>query len=78
MIEVGETIEVYPTRVGMNRVCPLWVGALPRIPHASGDEPHLIRRCKPLCPVYPTRVGMNRRDALQICPQLLYTPREWG
>ncbi len=30
---------VFPTRVGMNRILSGNVHTLPRVPHASGDEP---------------------------------------
>ncbi len=57
---MNSTVNVFPTRVGMNRGDRLFMNRLQGVPHARGDEPHSARYCGYGSPVFPTRVGMNR------------------
>ncbi|MCK4600422.1 hypothetical protein KAU37_11505 [Candidatus Bipolaricaulota bacterium] len=52
---------VVPTHVGMNQGRSRQRTALPRGPHARGDEPDIDVGIRCVLTVVPTHVGMNRR-----------------
>ena len=51
--------QVFPTRVGMNRLYPAPMMTPGCIPHTRGDEPEETSRHARKDGVFPTRVGMN-------------------
>ena len=52
--------QVFPTRVGMNRLMRLDCLIRECVPHTRGDEPAVVVGGLNSKRVFPTRVGMNR------------------
>ena len=68
---------VFPTRVGMNRLHCGAIDIWTCVPHARGDEPECSTCTTALRSVFPTRVGMNRHRR-RIARHRACSPRAWG
>ncbi len=57
---LAESIIVFPTHVGVNRLPNQLVKVLSSIPHARGGEPPTPATTAASSTVFPTHVGVNR------------------